>query len=68
MKKYRTLVVYVGFIQNNKIEMKSSEEFVIFTHLRITAAKADNSRIFVHIKQIYWNITLQPTLKEKRFR
>lgn len=58
MKKYRPLVVFVGFIQNNKIEMKSSEEFFIFTHLRITAAEADNSRIFVHIKQIYGNITL----------
>ena len=46
-----TLLVFIGFVQSHKIEMKVSEEFFIFfTHLRITAAKADNGRIFIHIK------------------
>lgn len=50
-KKYQTLVAITDLIQNGVIEMKVSEKFFILsTHLRITAAKADNSRIFIHIK------------------
>ena len=46
-----TLIAFTGFIQNGIMKMKASKEFFIFfTHLRITAAKADNSRIFIHIK------------------
>lgn len=50
MKKCRTLIVFVGFIQNSKIGMKSPEEFLILTHLSVTAAEANNSGILVHIK------------------
>lgn len=50
-KKHKTLVAFIDFIQNGIIERKVSEKFFILsTHLRITAAKADNSRIFIHIK------------------
>ena len=46
-----TLIAFTGFIQNGIMKMKASKEFFIFfTHLRITAAKAHNSRIFIHIK------------------
>ena len=46
-----TLIEFTGFIQNGIMKMKAFKElFIFFTHLRITAAKADNSRIFIHIK------------------